>query len=197
MACQALLNRIGGCKRCASATLRVRVLERGRRHLKRVFGFVGYSGSGKTTLIERLIARFAAQSLRVAAIKHCHHGFDIDRPGKDSYRYREAGSQEVLLVSGARWALLHELGQADEPAIAEQLTRLSDCDLVLVEGFKSTPIPKMEVFRTACTDAPLYPWLPGIVAVAGDAPPAAALPWFELDDLTGIADFVLARAERI
>lgn len=164
--------------------------------MKRVFGFVGYSGSGKTTLIERLIGRFAKQSLRVAAIKHCHHGFDIDRPGKDSYRYREAGSQEVLLVSGLRWALLHERGQAEEPTIVEQLTRLSDCDLVLVEGFKSTPIPKMEVFRTGCT-APLYPWLPGIVAVAGDAPPTAALPWFELDDLTGIADFVLTRAERI
>ncbi len=134
----------------------------------KMFGFAGYSGSGKTTLIEKLIPRFVTDGLLVSLIKHAHHGFDIDRPGKDSYRHREAGCTEVLLTSDQRWVLMHELRGRAEPALADQLTILSPCDLVLVEGYKATPIPKLEVYRPANGQPPLYPGNPNIVAVASD-----------------------------
>lgn len=112
-----------------------------------VIGFVAYSGTGKTTLIEKLIKDLTLRSLKVSAIKHTHHHFDIDRPGKDSYRHREAGAQEILLVSDQRWVLMHELKDTTEPGMQEQLSRLSPCDLVIVEGFKTAPIPKIELWR--------------------------------------------------
>jgi molybdopterin-guanine dinucleotide biosynthesis protein B len=112
-----------------------------------VIGFVAYSGTGKTTLIEQLIAFFAQQGITVAVIKHTHHHFDIDQPGKDSYRHRKAGANEVLLVSDQRWVLMHELKQSSEPTIEEQLSKLSPCDLVIVEGFKNANIPKIELWR--------------------------------------------------
>src|SRR5512140_574785 len=115
----------------------------------KVFGFAGYSGAGKTTLIEALIPRFTARGLKVSLIKHTHHNFDVDRPGKDSYRHREAGASEVMLVCDQRWAIMHELRGETEPPFEEQLARLSPCDLVLVEGFKYSPIPKLEVHRPA------------------------------------------------
>ncbi|MEY4481820.1 MAG: molybdopterin-guanine dinucleotide biosynthesis protein [Pseudomonadota bacterium] len=112
-----------------------------------VIGFVAYSGTGKTTLIEKLIKDLTLRSIKVSAIKHTHHHFDIDRPGKDSYRHREAGAQEILLVSDQRWVLMHELKDTAEPGIQEQLGRLSPCDLVIVEGFKNAVIPKIELWR--------------------------------------------------
>jgi len=162
----------------------------------KVFGLAGYSGSGKTTLLAGLVPRFVAMGLRVSLIKHAHHEFDIDRPGKDSYRLREAGCSEVLLVSGHRWALMHELRGAPEPSLDEQLARMSDCDLVLVEGFKHTPIPKIEVYRPA-NGKPLIAGMaiPDIVAVATDEAaavlPRVEVPVLALDDHAAIADFIL------
>ncbi len=112
-----------------------------------VVGFVAYSGTGKTTLIEQLITFLTQRAYKVAVIKHTHHHFDIDKPGKDSYRHREAGAAEVLMVSDQRWVLMHELRQAAEPTIEEQLSKLSPCDLVIVEGFKNANIPKIELWR--------------------------------------------------
>lgn len=117
-----------------------------------VIGFVAYSGTGKTTLIEQLIACFAEQGINIAVIKHTHHHFDIDQPGKDSYRHRKAGANEVLLVSDQRWVLMHELKQSSEPTIEEQLSKLSPCDLVIVEGFKNANIPKIELWRAEHDD---------------------------------------------
>ena len=117
------------------------------QHAAPVIGFVAYSGTGKTTLIEQLITCFTEQGINVAVIKHTHHHFDIDQPGKDSYRHRKAGANEVLLVSDQRWVLMHELKQSAEPTIEEQLSKLSPCDLVIVEGFKNANIPKIELWR--------------------------------------------------
>ena len=162
----------------------------------RVFGLAGYSGSGKTTLLEALIPRLNAAGLRVSLIKHAHHRFDIDQPGKDSHRLREAGCSEVLLVSDQRWVLMHELRGEAEPPLEEQLARFSDCDLVLVEGFKHTPIPKLEVHRPS-VGKPLIAGggIETIVAVATDEPDAVGrqtdLPILDLNDRDAIADFIL------
>jgi molybdopterin-guanine dinucleotide biosynthesis protein B len=164
----------------------------------RIFGFAGPSGSGKTTLIERLIPLLKERGLRVSVIKHARHGFDIDQPGKDSYRHREAGCGEVLVTSSRRWALMHELRGAAEPALEELLERLSPCDLVLVEGFKRDAIPKLEVHRAANAEADLlYPHDPHIVAIATDARLETKLPLFGLDEIEAIAGFVISRARRI
>src|SRR5712692_6158366 len=117
--------------------------------MMKIFGFAGYSGSGKTTLIEQLVPQFVMRGLKVSLIKHAHHGFDIDQPGKDSYRHREAGCSEVLITSSQRWVLVHELRGEQEQNLHYQLNRLSPCDLVLVEGFKKEPIPKLEIHRAA------------------------------------------------
>ncbi len=165
---------------------------------RKVFGFAGYSGSGKTTLIEQLIPRLVARGLTVSLIKHAHHSFDIDKPGKDSWRHREAGATEVLLSSGKRWALMHELRGAPEPGLDRQLLLLSPCDLVLVEGYKSANIPKIEVHRPSTGSPLLHPNDPAIVAVACDAPLASPLPVLALDDIDGIAAFIMrhCRLER-
>ena len=157
----------------------------------KVFGFTGPSGSGKTTVIEHVIPLFSAMGLSISVIKHTHHDFDVDRPGKDSWRQRQAGAKEVLLTSGMRWVLMHELRGAREPELPEQLAHLSPCDLVLVEGFKRQPIPKLEVYRLANNTAPGYPTDARIVALATDAKPETALPLFQLDDYRGIANFIL------
>lgn len=156
-----------------------------------VFGFAGYSNSGKTTLIEMLIPRFVARGLKVSLIKHAHHGFDLDRPGKDSYRHREAGASEVFLVSSKRWVLMHESRDGVEPTLEEQLSLMAPCDLVLVEGFKYTAIPKIEVYRPANGKPLLYPDNPNIIAVASDAPLACALPVLDLNDIEAVACFIL------
>jgi molybdopterin-guanine dinucleotide biosynthesis protein B len=157
----------------------------------KIFGFAGYSGSGKTTLIEKLIPRFTAHGLTVSLIKHAHHEFDVDKPGKDSWRHRKAGCAEVLVTSSRRWALMHELRGAAEPALQRHIAHLSPCDLVLVEGFKREPIPKIEIHRDAVGEPLLYPHDSSIVAIAGEAPPDAPLPRFDLDDVDAIAAFVL------
>lgn len=157
----------------------------------KVFGIAGWSGSGKTTLIERLIPRLTARGLRVSVIKHAHHGFDIDRPGKDSYRHRAAGASEVLLTGAERWALLHEARDEPEATLSQYLAHFSPCDLVLVEGFKHEPIPKLEVHRPAHGKPPLWPENPQVVAVASDVPLATPLPQLALDDAEAIAAFIL------
>ncbi len=156
----------------------------------RVFGFAGYSGAGKTTLIEQLIPRLIARGMTVSLIKHAHHRFEIDTPGKDSWRHREAGAHEVLITSDQRWVLMHELRGAPEPGLDEQLTRLSPCDLVLVEGYKFAPIPKIEVHRSGLGRPLLYPNDPTIVAVACDTAIEIPLPRLDLNDHDTIAAFV-------
>ena len=156
----------------------------------RVFGFAGYSGAGKTTLIEQLIPRLIARGMTVSLIKHAHHRFEIDTPGKDSWRHREAGAHEVLITSDQRWVLMHELRGAPESGLDEQLTRLSPCDLVLVEGYKFAPIPKIEVHRSGLGRPLLYPNDPTIVAVACDTAIEIPLPRLDLNDHDTIAAFV-------
>jgi molybdopterin-guanine dinucleotide biosynthesis protein B len=157
----------------------------------KIFGFAGYSGSGKTTLIEQLIPLFVAHGLKVSLIKHTHHDFSIDQPGKDSYRHRTAGCSEVMVTSQYRWALVHELRGEPEPGLNEQLARLAPCDLVLVESFKNETIAKLEVHRTAINKPLLFPQDPNIVAIASDLPLEASLPQFRLDQPEKIAEFIL------
>ena len=162
----------------------------------RIFGFAGWSGSGKTTLIEAVVPRLTALGMKVSLVKHAHHAFDVDQPGKDSHRHREAGCSEVLVSSGVRWALIHELRGAPELTLAEVIARLSECDLVLVEGYKRAPIPKLEVWREMVGKPLLHPVDPHIVAVATDAPERlqSRLPAFALNDADAIATFIAGRA---
>ena len=159
--------------------------------VRRVFGFAGWSGSGKTTLIEQLIPRFNVHGLTVSLIKHAHHAFDIDQPGKDSFRHREAGCREVLVTSAARWALQHELRGQPELTLDAALQHLSPCDLVLVEGFKAAPIAKLEVYRAGVGKPLLHPRDPQIVALASDAPVTTTLPVLPLGDPDVVATFIL------
>jgi len=158
----------------------------------KIFGFAGWSGSGKTTLIEKLIPLFVERGLRVSLIKHAHHTFDVDKPGKDSYRHREAGASEILVTSSRRWVLMHELRGTAEPAFEEQVRHFSPCDLLLVEGFKHAPIPKLEVWRATTGEPLLHPNDSHIVAVASDRKVDTKLPLLELDDDRSIAQFILA-----
>jgi molybdopterin-guanine dinucleotide biosynthesis adapter protein len=161
----------------------------------RIFGFAGWSGSGKTTLIEQLIPRFVKHGLRVSLIKHAHHTFDVDHAGKDSYRHRQAGAQEILVTSSRRWVLMHELRGEAEPAFEEHVKRVSPCDLLLVEGFKHAPIPKLEVWRKETGEPLLHPNDAHIVAVASDAKVQTRLPLLDLNDVDGIAQFILQKME--
>src|SRR5215475_7086487 len=146
----------------------------------RVLGLAGWSGSGKTTLLIRLLPLLRARGLRVATLKHAHHAFDIDVPGKDSFAHRAAGAAEVIISSARRWAQVHELGDEPEASLAQLLAKVSPCDLILVEGFKRERHPKLEVFRHALHKAPLHPEDARIVAVASDQPfPAAGVPVVE------------------
>jgi molybdopterin-guanine dinucleotide biosynthesis protein B len=156
-----------------------------------VFGFAGFSGSGKTTLIEQLIPLFTGRGLRVSLIKHAHHTFDVDQPGKDSHRHRQAGAHEVLISSSRRWALMHELRGEAEPSLESLMSRMSPCDLLLVEGFKRAPMPKLEVFRAAVGEAPLHPHDADIVGVATDAPFEAPIPVLDLNRPAAICEFIL------
>ena len=160
-------------------------------HSGPVFGIAGWSGGGKTTLIEKLLPIFAARGLRVATMKHTHKDFDFDRPGKDSWRHREAGAHEVMIAAPKQWTLVHQVRDESETQLAHLLSRMSASDLVLVEGFKREAIPKLEVHRAALRKSLIAPEDPYIVAIASDAPVATALPRFDLDDAAGIAAFIL------
>jgi molybdopterin-guanine dinucleotide biosynthesis protein B len=165
----------------------------------RVFGFAGWSGSGKTTLIEQVIPRLVARGLSVSLVKHAHHAFDLDQPGKDSHRHRQAGCSEVLVTSGVRWALLHELRGEAEMTLPQALDRLSPCDLALVEGYKAFPLPKLEIWRASVGKPLLHPQDAHIVAIATDDPAAFAggrIPAFGLDALDEIATFIHSHSAR-
>jgi molybdopterin-guanine dinucleotide biosynthesis adapter protein len=157
----------------------------------KTFGFAGYSGSGKTTLIEKLIPLFTAHGLRVSLIKHAHHLFDVDTPGKDSYRHRQAGCTEVLVTSSRRWALMHELRGAPEPDLNELIARMTPCDLLLVEGFKRESIPKLEVYRALVGEPMIHPHDQNFVAIASDARVESPLPRFDINEAGPIAAFVM------
>ena len=161
----------------------------------KIMGFAGSSGSGKTTLIEKLVPLLVGRGLKVSLIKHAHRGFDVDQPGKDSYRHRQAGAAEVLLTSSQRWVLMHELRGAPEPRLEEQLKHLAPCDVVLIEGFKHAAVPKIEVWRSATGEPLLHAGDPHFVAVASDVPLETQLPRFDLDDVPAIAEFVLENAQ--
>lgn len=161
----------------------------------RIIGLAGWSGSGKTTLLTKVLPRLIARGKKVSTLKHAHHGFDIDRPGKDSFEHRSAGATEVLVVSANRWALMHELRGRPEPGLHELLGKLSDPDLVLIEGFKRQPFPKLEVHRPANGKPLLHPEDDWIVAVASDTPlPQVTLPVVDLNDIETIADLLMVEA---
>src|SRR6187399_1427768 len=160
----------------------------------KVIGLAGWSGAGKTTLLTRLIPHFNALGLRVSVIKHAHHQFDVDVPGKDSWRHREAGAAEVLVASSNRWALMHELRGAAEPRLPELLSKLSAVDLVVVEGFKREPHRKIEVHRAANDKPLLFPDDPGVVGIATDMAVETTLPTAHLDDIEAVAAMMLKSA---
>jgi molybdopterin-guanine dinucleotide biosynthesis protein B len=153
----------------------------------KVIGLAGWSGAGKTTLLTHIIPHFLSQGLRVSVIKHAHHSFDVDVPGKDSWMHRRSGAAEVLVSSSQRWALMHELRGAAEPRLPDLLAKMSRVDLVIVEGFKSGPHRKIEVHRKANGKAVLFPDDPAIVGIATDAAVETVLPIAHLDDIPAIA----------
>jgi molybdopterin-guanine dinucleotide biosynthesis protein B len=161
----------------------------------RVIGFAGWSGAGKTTLIVKLIPELNRRGLSVSTIKHAHHNFDLDQPGKDSYEHRAAGAEEVLVASANRVALMRELRGAPEPSLGELFRLLKSVDLVLVEGFKRDPLPKIEISRAANDKPPLYPEDHNIVALISDVVPSGRLPHVSIDDIAAAADLVLAHAK--
>jgi molybdopterin-guanine dinucleotide biosynthesis protein B len=160
----------------------------------KVIGLAGWSGAGKTTLLTRLIPHFIRQGLRVSVIKHAHHEFDVDIPGKDSWVHRQSGAAEVLVSSTRRWALMHELRGANEPKLPQLLAKLSPVDLVLIEGFKREPHRKIEVHRAANGKPALFPDDPGIVGIATDTKLETTLPMAHLDDIEAVAAMIHASA---
>ncbi len=161
----------------------------------KIIGLAGWSGSGKTTVLTRVLPELIARGLRVSTLKHAHHRFDIDKPGKDSWQHREAGAQEVLIASANRWALMHELRGEAELSLADLLSKLSPVDLVLIEGFKASPHPKIEIHRAANGKPFLYPHDQDIRAIAADVlVHDAPVPVLELDDIHAIADMMLTQA---
>jgi len=161
----------------------------------RIIGLAGWSGSGKTTLLTKVLPRLIARGKRVSTLKHAHHAFDVDRPGKDSFEHRSAGATEVLVVSANRWALMHELRGQPEPGLHALLGKLSEVDLVLIEGFKRQKFPKLEIHRVENGKPLLHPDDDWIVAVASDSPlPQATVPVIDLNDVEKIADLLLVEA---
>jgi molybdopterin-guanine dinucleotide biosynthesis adapter protein len=157
----------------------------------KVIGLAGWSGAGKTTLLSRVIPHLLSQGLRVSVIKHAHHAFDVDVPGKDSWVHRQSGATEVLVSSTARWALMHELRGANEPGLPQLLAKMSPVDLVVVEGFKREPLCKIEVHRLANAKALLFPDDPDIVGIATDTAVETGLPVAHLDDIPAVAAMML------
>jgi molybdopterin-guanine dinucleotide biosynthesis adapter protein len=162
----------------------------------RIIGLAGWSGAGKTTLLIKVIPRLTARGLKVSTLKHAHHSFDLDQPGKDSHSHRMAGATEVLVGAASRWALVHELRNESEPPLRTLLGKLSPVDLVIIEGYKREPHPKLEVFRAANGKTLMHPEDPHIVAIASDVPlPSARVPVLALGDVEAIADVLLKHAE--
>jgi molybdopterin-guanine dinucleotide biosynthesis protein B len=162
----------------------------------KILGIVGWSGAGKTTLITKLIPVLSGRGLKVATLKHAHHAFDVDQPGKDSYEHRKAGASEVIVSSARRWVQMHEVSEGKEATLAELLQRLSPCDLVLIEGFKTERHPKLEIFRQAAQRSPLHPEDDRIVAIASDQEfPGAGVPIVDLNNMQAVADLVCERAQ--
>lgn len=163
--------------------------------MARLFGVTGFSGAGKTTLLVKLLPLLTGCGLRVSTIKQAHAEFDIDKPGKDSYRHREAGAGEVMVVSQKRWALMHEYHESAPDSMEQMLSHLAPADLVLIEGFRDWPHPKLEVHRPALGKPLLCHDYPGILAVASDsAMPDLVVPWFDLNDAVTLADFIIDQA---
>ena len=166
----------------------------------RAFGLAGWSGSGKTTLMGRLLPELTGRGLTVSTVKHAHHDFDVDQPGKDSWQHRQAGATEVLVASDRRWALMHELRGRPEPGLLDLIRHMSPVDLLLVEGFKRHPMPKLEICRPSLGKAPLWPEDPLVLAIATTEPlpeewrNRCTLPVLDLDAVAVIADFILAHA---
>src|SRR5260370_22773202 len=161
----------------------------------RIIGLAGWSGAGKTTLLAKALPLIVARGLTVSTLKHAHHAFDIDQPGKDSHSHRAAGATEVLIGSANRWALIHELRGDAEPALRALLQKLSPVDLVLVEGYKREGHPKLEVHRAAVRKPLLHPDDPAIVAIAAATPlPGANIPVVDLDDVESVADLLVHHA---
>jgi molybdopterin-guanine dinucleotide biosynthesis protein MobB len=158
-----------------------------------IFGLAGWSGSGKTTLLAALIPQLVGRGVTVSTLKHAHHEFDIDQPGKDSWVHRQAGASEVMVASSRRFALMHELRDAPQPSLGELVARMAPVDLLLIEGFKREPHPKLEVHRPSVGKPFLYPDDPHIVAIASDVALTAPLPVLPLADVAAIADFILER----
>ncbi|MBI3700809.1 MAG: molybdopterin-guanine dinucleotide biosynthesis protein B [Afipia sp.] len=160
----------------------------------KLIGLAGWSGAGKTTLLTQLIPHWTAEGLRVSTIKHAHHKFDVDVPGKDSWLHRQAGATEVLVASGRRWALMHELRKAPEPRLAELLHKMSRVDLIVVEGFKADSHPKIEVHRAANGRPFMFPQDPAIVGLVSDTAAETTLPVAHIDDISAVARLVKASA---
>ncbi|MYF45191.1 MAG: molybdopterin-guanine dinucleotide biosynthesis protein B [Rhodobacteraceae bacterium] len=157
-----------------------------------ILGIAGWKNSGKTTLVRSLITELTNRNIRVSTLKHAHHDFDIDQPGTDSYKHRKAGAQEVLIVSPRRWALIHEETEVSKPDLTTMLGKLEDTDLVLVEGFKSLSFPKLEIRREDSSGPDLAPNDKDIIAIVSDRRvPEQNMPAFDLDDIKGIAEFVM------
>lgn len=157
----------------------------------RVYGITGWKNAGKTTLTERLVAEITGRGLSVSTLKHAHHDTDVDHPGRDSFRHRQAGAAQVIVSSPARWALMTELRGAAEPSMEDLIARLDPVDLVLVEGYKRAPHPKVEAHRVETGRPLLAPENPTVRAVASNGVPAVGVPLFHLDDIPAIADFIL------
>jgi len=161
----------------------------------RIIGLAGWSGSGKTTLVTKVIPRLLARGLTVSTLKHAHHGFDLDQPGKDSFFHRTAGATEVIISSAKRWAILHELREEPEWDLGHLVAKMSPVDLVLVEGYKRDAFPKLEIHRAANGKPLIHPEDPHIIAIASDvALPKATVPVIDLNDIESIADFLIKHA---
>ncbi|MHA1567792.1 MAG: molybdopterin-guanine dinucleotide biosynthesis protein B [Alphaproteobacteria bacterium] len=168
----------------------------GDKPATRIFGLAGWSGSGKTTLMVALLNHLCGLGLTLSSLKHAHHHFDVDQPGKDSFRHRAAGAMEVMVASGNRWALMHELRGAPEPDMATLLSHMTPVDLVLIEGFKTHPHPKLEIHRPSLGQPFLAPNDPHIVAVASDRPLTGLdVPLLDLADIPAIANFIIQHCD--
>ena len=164
----------------------------------RILGLAGWSGSGKTTLLAKIIPRLVARGLAVSTVKHAHHGFDVDTPGKDSHTHRVAGATEVLVASGRRWALMHELRGEGEPTIYDLLRKMAPVDLVLIEGFKTAQHARIEVYRSEVGKPPFHPGNPHVVGIVSDTPfPTAGRPVVDIDDVDAVVELVLTKAESL